>query len=184
MKEERHGATDCFCRSGGYRSFAQSHLPGLDRRGKSASSLHTLARSADGTSSVVAWSCSAGRFNWYYNVDETLHIISGAAFVIDERGEVHRLAPGDVVFFPAGSRSLWYIPKEVRKLAVCRHSMPRPVGLLLKIWNLLHSRLTGFPIGVAQLQERFGAELRGELDAESDDVGAASAARAAPAKAA
>ena len=145
----------------------------------------TLARSADGTSSVVAWSCTAGRFNWHYNVDETLHIISGEAFVSDENGEVRRLAPGDVVFFPAGSHSVWYIPKEVRKLAVCRHSMPRPVGLLLKIWNGLQNRLTGFPIGgVGQLEQQFGAELRGELDAKSEDVRAASAARAAPAKAA
>jgi len=35
-----------------------------------------LAESADGTSSVMAWSCTPGRFEWHYAVDETVHIIS------------------------------------------------------------------------------------------------------------
>src|ERR1700754_1592266 len=45
-----------------------------------------LARSADGTAVVVAWSCTAGRFNWHYGVDEMVHVISGEVFVTDERG--------------------------------------------------------------------------------------------------
>ena len=36
-----------------------------------------LVRSRDGASSIMAWSCTAGRFNWRYTVDETVHIISG-----------------------------------------------------------------------------------------------------------
>jgi uncharacterized cupin superfamily protein len=102
-----------------------------------------LATSADGTSSVIAWSCSAGRFNWHYAVDETLHIISGEVFVTNEKDEVRRLGPGDMVFFPAGSRSTWYVPHEVRKLAVCRHSMPRPCGYALRAWNKLVGIVTG-----------------------------------------
>ncbi|HUD86687.1 MAG TPA: cupin domain-containing protein [Xanthobacteraceae bacterium] len=102
-----------------------------------------LATSADGTSSVIAWSCSAGRFNWRYAVDETLHIISGEVFVTNEKDEVRRLAPGDMVFFPAGSRSTWYVPHEVRKLAFCRHSMPRPCGYALRAWNKLVGIVTG-----------------------------------------
>ena len=58
----------------------------------------------------MAWSCTAGRFTWNYIIDETLHVISGEAFVTDEKGEVRRLGPGDMVYFPAGSRSNWYIP--------------------------------------------------------------------------
>ena len=46
-----------------------------------------LATSADGTASVMAWSCTSGRFNWHYAVDEILHIISGEVFVTDENGE-------------------------------------------------------------------------------------------------
>jgi uncharacterized protein len=98
-----------------------------------------LAQSHDGASSVMAWSCTAGRFNWHYTVDETVHIISGEVFVTNEKGEVCRLGPGDMAFFPAGSRSTWRVPVEVRKLAVCRQSMPRPLGFALRAWNKISS---------------------------------------------
>ncbi len=94
-----------------------------------------LARSQDGASSVMAWSCTAGRFNWHYTVDETVHIISGEVFVTNEKGEECRLGPGDMAFFPAGSRSTWWVPVEVRKLAVCRQAMPLPFGFALRAWN-------------------------------------------------
>jgi uncharacterized protein len=102
-----------------------------------------LARSADGTEVVVAWSCTAGRFNWQYTVDETVHVISGEAFVTDERGAEHRLGPGDMAFFPAGSRSLWRVPVAVRKLAVCRQSLPMPLGFVIRLWRKLIALATG-----------------------------------------
>jgi len=97
----------------------------------------------------MAWSCTAGRFNWHYSVDETLHIVSGEVFVTDEKGQTHRLGAGDMVFFPAGTSSVWNVPNFVRKIAFCRHSMPRPCGLLLRVWNKVARRLTGFPSGAA-----------------------------------
>jgi uncharacterized cupin superfamily protein len=102
-----------------------------------------LAASADGTATVMAWSCTPGRFNWYYRVDETIHVISGEVFVTDEKDRTHRLGPGDMVFFPAGSHSVWHVTKEVRKFAICRHSMPRPLGFALRAWNKLIAILTG-----------------------------------------
>lgn len=120
-----------------------------------------LARSADGTASVYAWSCTAGRFNWHYALDETLHIVSGEVFVTDEKGEVRRLGPGDMVFFPAGSRSLWHVPKEVRKVAVCRHSMPRPLGFLLRAWTRLADLLTGFSAGASAPGGRAASRAEG-----------------------
>jgi len=104
-----------------------------------------LAESADGTSSVVVWSCTPGRFEWHYAVDETVQIISGEVFISDGIGGRHRLGPGDVAYFPAGSRSVWQVTKEVRKLAVCRHSMPRPCGFALRAWNKVVRRLARFP---------------------------------------
>jgi uncharacterized cupin superfamily protein len=115
--------------------------------GKPQARAKHLAESADGTSSVMAWSCTPGRFEWHYAVDETVHIISGEVFVTDENGRIHRLGPGDMAFFPAGSHSVWQVTKEVRKLAVCRHSMPRPFGFALRAWNKVLHRLTGFPTG-------------------------------------
>lgn len=103
-----------------------------------------LAGSADGAASVMAWSCTAGRFLWRYKVDEVLHIISGEVFVTDEKGTIRWLGPGDMAFFPAGARSVWHVPHEVRKLAMCRHSMPRPLGFMVRAWNNLMHRLSGF----------------------------------------
>jgi uncharacterized cupin superfamily protein len=113
-----------------------------------------LAESADGTSMIMAWSCTAGRFNWHYAVDETVHIISGEVFVTDHNGEVRRLGPGDMAFFPAGSRSTWHVPHAVRKLAVCRHSMPRPFGTLLRLWNKVVDKATGFTAGGGKAGKR------------------------------
>lgn len=112
--------------------------------GKPEARAKKLAIAADGTSAVMAWSCSAGRFTWNYVVDETLHVISGEAFVTDDKGQVRRLGPGDMVYFPAGTRSHWHIPHEIRKIAFCRQTMPRPFGVLLRSWNKLIDMMTGF----------------------------------------
>ncbi len=101
-----------------------------------------LARSHDRASSVMAWSCTAGRFTWHYTVDETVHVIAGEVFVTDETGREHRLGPGDSAFFPAGSRSTWHVPVAVRKVAVCRQAMPLPFAFALRIWNRL-ARIMG-----------------------------------------
>jgi uncharacterized cupin superfamily protein len=100
-----------------------------------------LGASADGTASIMAWSCTPGRFTWHYRVDEFIHILSGEIFVTDENGQRRRLGPGDMVFFPAGSVSDWHVTQEVRKLAVCRHAMPRPLGFALRAWNKLAAML-------------------------------------------
>src|SRR5262249_1067999 len=107
-----------------------------------------LARSQDGASTVMAWSCTAGRFNWHYTVDETVHIISGEVFVTNEKGEECRLGPGDMAFFPAGSRSTWRgpgagakapggPPGAVGKVGVGRQAMPLAFGFALRAWNKL-----------------------------------------------
>jgi hypothetical protein len=57
-----------------------------------------------------------------------------------------------MVFFPAGSHSIWHVTKEVRKLAVCRQSMPRPFGYALRAWNKLIAQLTGTSTGGSGLE--------------------------------
>ena len=54
-----------------------------------------------------------------------------------------RLGPGDMAFFPAGSRSLWRVPVAVRKLAVCRHALPKPLGFVLRAWRKMIALATG-----------------------------------------
>jgi uncharacterized protein len=117
-----------------------------------------IATASDGASSVMVWSCTAGRFNWYYTVDETLHVVEGEVFVTDEKGDVHRLGPGDAAFFPVGSVSTWTVPQYVRKIAVCRHSMPRPFAYLLRLYNKVIDKLTGFSSGRVQPVRRSAPE--------------------------
>jgi len=117
--------------------------PGWVVEGNPEARAKELARSDDGTSVVVAWSCTAGRFHWHYSVDETVHLISGEVFITNEDGVERRLVPGDMAFFPAGSSSIWRVPSSVRKLAVCRHTLPQPLGFALRAWRRMIAILTG-----------------------------------------
>jgi uncharacterized cupin superfamily protein len=99
----------------------------------------SIARSQDGAMMVIAWSCTKGRFRWHYHVDEMAHILSGEVFITDQSGTERRLGPGDTVFFPSGSTSLWQVTADVRKIAVCRVAVPRLVALGLRVWNTLRA---------------------------------------------
>ncbi len=111
--------------------------PGWILNGTPKTRSKEVARSHDRTSHVMVWDCSAGRFTWHYNKDETLVVLSGEAFVTNEKGEEHRIGPGDVVFFPAGTSSTWHVPNYIKKVAFLRHAMPRPLGFGVLAWNLL-----------------------------------------------
>src|SRR5438477_8192867 len=77
-----------------------------------------LATSLDGTSYVVIWDCTEGRFNWYYDKDEALVVISGVVIITDEKGQERRLGLGDLAFFPAGSSCTWNVTTRFTKVAV------------------------------------------------------------------
>jgi len=96
-----------------------------------------LAKSHDRSATVFDWSCTAGRFNWHYAEDEILVVVSGEAFITDEKGEEHRLGPGDMGFFPAGSSCVWRITDHVRKFAMVRTVLPGPLAFALRVWNRL-----------------------------------------------
>ena len=96
-----------------------------------------IARSQDGGMTVIAWSCTRGRFRWHYQFDEMCHILAGEVFITDESGGTRRLGPGDTVFFPSGSTVDWRVTADIRKIAVCRVAVPKLVGLGLRAWNKL-----------------------------------------------
>ena len=83
-----------------------------------------LSSSADGTASTYFWDCTAGRFNWFYSFDETVHILEGEVKLKYPSGTSHRVVAGDTVFFPAGSSAEWTVDRYVRKLAFCRTPIP------------------------------------------------------------
>ena len=97
----------------------------------------SIAASQDGAMTVIAWSCTKGRFRWHYQVDEMCHILSGEVFITDQSGIERRLGPGETVLFPAGSVSVWRVTQDVRKVAVCHVAVPKLVGVSLRVWNKL-----------------------------------------------
>jgi uncharacterized protein len=85
------------------------------------------AESADGTTSHWTWDCTAGRFRWYYEVDETIVVIQGSVTLqVDDEAPV-RLGVGDAAYFPAGHWVTWTVDSYVRKHAVVRVPVPRPL---------------------------------------------------------
>jgi uncharacterized cupin superfamily protein len=107
------------------------------REGSPQAQATAIAHSRDGAMTVIAWSCTKGRFRWQYHVDEMAHILSGEVFITDQSGTERRLGPGDTVFFAAGSWSDWHVIKDVRKVAVCHVAVPKVVGLGLRVWSKL-----------------------------------------------
>jgi uncharacterized protein len=87
--------------------------------GKPVVGTEVLDRHADGTANTYVWDCTAGRFNWFYDADESVYLIEGSAVVRDERGIFNHLEVGSTLFFPAGSRAEWRVESYVRKIAFC-----------------------------------------------------------------
>jgi uncharacterized cupin superfamily protein len=108
-----------------------------------------ISKSQDGTAITLLWDCTAGRFNWIYDTDETVYVIEGSATLTDPSG-TRRIAAGDVVFFPAGTQATWRVGEYVRKVAVFRHALPRPLGLAVRLThraNLALARAAGAVLG-------------------------------------
>jgi uncharacterized protein len=93
-----------------------------------------LGRTQDQLAHVMLWECGAASFKWHYRKDEFLIILSGDAFIADKNGEERHFGPSDVVFFPAGSVATWRVPNHVRKIAILKSSLSRPIGFILKAW--------------------------------------------------
>jgi uncharacterized cupin superfamily protein len=96
-----------------------------------------LAKSSDGTSYIMVWECTAGRFNWHYSEDETVVVLSGDVLITTKIGEEKRLGQGDMGFFPAGSSCTWHINDRIKKVAVLRKDLPPPLGFGLRAWHKL-----------------------------------------------
>ena len=103
-----------------------------------------LSQSEDGWATTMAWDCTAGRFNWHFTEDETVHIVSGEVLVLMGDRPPCVLRAGDVAFFPAGSHAVWQVDDYVRKVAFCRIPVPkfaravaRPGAVFAKLARLI-----------------------------------------------
>jgi len=100
-----------------------------------------LSKSADGLASTIIWQCSEGKFNWYYDFDETILILEGSIVLESDTLRPTRYGPGDVIFFKDGAHARWHVEGHVRKLAFCRKTQPVLVGLALRVLSKLKRML-------------------------------------------
>jgi hypothetical protein len=92
-----------------------------------------LSKSADGLASTMVWHCTAGKFNWYYDFDETILILEGGIVLESDTMPPTRYGPGDVIFFKDGAHARWHIESHVKKLAFCRKTQPVWLGFALRV---------------------------------------------------
>lgn len=91
--------------------------------------------SSDGTAATLLWDCTSGRFNWFYDVDETICLLAGEITVVDGAGTRHQLRAGDVFTFPAGSRFEWSVASYVRKIAFIHSPLSGKMLLLKRMYS-------------------------------------------------
>lgn len=96
-----------------------------------------LAVSTDQLAATWMWDCTAGRFNWFYDDDETIHVLEGSALVQDAAGVQRRLQAGDTYVFPAGSWYQWTVPDYVRRIAFLHPPLSRELRIIRGILKRL-----------------------------------------------
>ena len=114
-----------------------------------------LSKSADGLASTMVWQCTEGKFNWYYDFDETILIIEGSIVLENDTMNPTRYGPGDVIFFKDGAHARWHVEGHVRKLAFCRTTQPMLLGFALRAINKLKRIL--MPSGKRQTASLVGS---------------------------
>jgi uncharacterized cupin superfamily protein len=107
--------------------------PSWITEGNPVAQWHVLSRSADGLASTMVWECSEGRFNWYYDFDETVLILEGSIVLESDGMPPTRYSVGDVIFFKDGAHAKWHVEGRVRKLAFCRKTQPVWLGFALRV---------------------------------------------------
>ncbi|GLR92278.1 cupin domain-containing protein [Bradyrhizobium iriomotense] len=98
---------------------------------------HLLSTSACGTATTLIWSCTEGKFNWYYDLDETIMVLEGSMVIESDGLPSKRYGVGDVVFFREGAHAKWHIEKYVKKVAFLRQTNPVGLGYAIRAINKL-----------------------------------------------
>jgi uncharacterized cupin superfamily protein len=98
-----------------------------------------LSISADGAAFTLIWSCTEGKFNWYYDVDETIVILEGSIVLEGEGMPPKRYGVGDVIYFRRGAHAKWHVEGYVKKVAFFRQTNPFPLGIAIRAANKLNS---------------------------------------------
>src|SRR6202790_612122 len=116
--------------------------------GNPAAECSVLSKSADGLASTMVWQCSEGKFDWYYDFDETILILEGSIVLENDAMRPTRYGAGDVVFFKDGAHAKWHVEGHVKKLAFCRKTQPVLLSFALRV--LLRIKRILLPAGRRQ----------------------------------
>jgi uncharacterized protein len=103
----------------------------------------------------MVWECSEGKFNWYYDFDETILILEGAVVLESDTMGPTRYGPGDVIFFKDGAHAKWHVEGRVKKLAFCRKTQPALLGFALRVFSRIKRTL--LPSGKRQPASLMGS---------------------------
>ncbi|WP_084030533.1 cupin domain-containing protein [Bradyrhizobium paxllaeri] len=102
---------------------------------------HVLSTSADRAATTVIWSCTEGKFHWFYDVDETIMILEGSIVLESEDLPPKRYGAGDVIFFRNGAHAKWHVEGYVKKIAFFRQTIPSGLDLAVRAVNKLKRML-------------------------------------------
>jgi uncharacterized protein len=107
---------------------------------------HQLSASADGTATTLIWSCTEGKFNWYYDVEETIMILEGSIVLESEGMPPKRYGVGDVIFLRGGAHAKWHVQGHVKKVSFLRHPNPTGFGFAIRAVNRLKRMFSKLPV--------------------------------------
>ncbi|WP_369722079.1 MULTISPECIES: cupin domain-containing protein [unclassified Bradyrhizobium] len=105
---------------------------------------HVLSTSTCGTAKTLIWSCTEGKFNWYYDVDETIMIIEGSIVLESEGMPPRRFGVGDVISFRRRAHAKWHVEGYVKKVAFLRLNNPLPLAFAIRVVNKLRSSIARY----------------------------------------
>ena len=106
---------------------------------------YQLSASADGAAATLIWSCTEGKFDWHYDLDETIIILEGSIVIESEGMPPKRYGVGDVIFFRGGAHAKWHVEGYVKKIAFLRQANPIGFSLAVRVVNKLRRILSGQP---------------------------------------
>ena len=108
-----------------------------------------LSTSKCGSAWTMIWSCTEGKFNWYYDVDETIMILDGSIVLESKESAPKRYGVGDVILFREGAHAIWRVEGHVKKIAFFRRTIPRGFKFSIRAANKLKRMIRGRPSPLA-----------------------------------
>ena len=105
-----------------------------------------VSKSTCGSAWTMIWSCTEGKFNWFYDVDETIMILEGSIVLESEGMSPTRYGAGDMILFREGAHAKWHVEGYVKKIAFFRRTNPRlldfPIRAINKLKRMSRGRLS------------------------------------------